>query len=62
VINSFQFHGVVKVRENGEHYIEIPQDVLDELGWKEGDEFEMKLEKDFDLSPYVVLVKVPQPD
>ena len=59
---AIPFHGVVKVRENGEHYIEIPQDVLDELGWKEGDEFEMKLREDFDLSPYVVLVKVPQPD
>ena len=33
---------IVKVKENtdGEQYLEIPQDLLNSLGWKVGDEVE----------------------
>lgn len=31
---------VVDILENGDAIIELPQEMLDELGWKEGDELD----------------------
>ena len=38
---------VVDILENGDAILELPQDMLDELGWKEGDELDFAEMHDF---------------
>lgn len=35
--NKIYISSVVEICENGDAIIELPQDLLDEVGWKEGD-------------------------
>ena len=37
---------VVKETDKGEAYIEIPQEMLEQLGWKEGDTLEWESKED----------------
>ncbi|WP_133146382.1 AbrB/MazE/SpoVT family DNA-binding domain-containing protein [Vibrio cyclitrophicus] len=36
----------IKVTEKGEHYVEIPDEYLEELDWREGDEITWTENKD----------------
>ena len=39
-MNKIYTGRVVDILENGDAILELPQDMLDELGWKEGDELD----------------------
>jgi bifunctional DNA-binding transcriptional regulator/antitoxin component of YhaV-PrlF toxin-antitoxin module len=41
-----KYTSVIEVDENGEYFIRIPEDLLQELGWSEGDIFEWIIEGD----------------
>ena len=40
-----QWIAVVKQAKDGEYYVELPQEMLDELGWTEGDELIYTIDK-----------------
>jgi len=44
---------VVDILENGDAILELPQDLLDEVGWKEGDTLNIK-----DSNGTIILSKV----
>jgi hypothetical protein len=44
----------VKDMDNGDQYIELPDEVLESLGWKEGDEIEWKED---DIGSYIAVRK-----
>lgn len=44
---------VLEICDNGDAIIELPPELLEEMGWKEGDQLNLKLESD-----YVVITKL----
>ena len=51
--NKVYTANVVDVLENGDAILELPQDLLDEMGWKEGDTLNIK-----DSDGAIILSKV----
>lgn len=45
---------VLEILENGDALVEIPPDLMKEMGWKEGDVLDMQLENDM-----IVIRKFP---
>lgn len=51
--NKTYTSNVVEILENGDAIIELPQDLLDEIGWKEGDSINIE-----DRNGSIILSKV----
>lgn len=44
------------IKNNDEHLITIPKEVIEMLGWEIGDELKMEVARDFDLNPTTLVV------
>lgn len=44
------------IKNDDEHLIIIPKEVIEMLGWEIGDELKMEVARDFDLNPTTLVV------